>query len=103
MAENSVTDVQDLQAKLAQRDRQLASIHKITAALSTVTKLNEVIREALRVSLDCVDAAAGSVILYNAEKDKLVFQYVIGAKADELIGMELNPDQGLAGAVFQSG
>jgi signal transduction histidine kinase len=103
MAETSATDVQTLQAKLAQRDRQLASIHKITAALSTVTKLNEVIREALRVSLDCVDAAAGSVILYDAEKDKLVFQYVIGAKADELIGMELNPDQGLAGAVFQSG
>ena len=103
MAETSVTDVPTLQAKLAQRDRQLASIHRITAALSTVTKLNEVIREALRVSLDCVDAAAGSVILYNAEKDKLVFQYVIGAKADELIGMELNPDQGLAGAVFQSG
>jgi signal transduction histidine kinase len=92
-----------MQAKLAQRDRQLASIHKITAALSTITKLNEVVKEALRVSLACVDAADGSVILYNAEKDKLVFQFVIGAKADDLIGMELNPDQGLAGAVFQSG
>lgn len=92
-----------LQARLTQRDRQLASIHQITAALGTVTKLSEVIKEALRVSLSCVEANDGSVILYDANKDKLVFQYVIGAKADDLIGLELNPNQGLAGAVFQSG
>ena len=103
MSQDPVTDVVLLQARLAQRDRQLASIHQITAALSTITKLADVVKEALRVSLACVEANDGSVILYNPEKDKLVFQYVIGAKADDLIGLELNPDQGLAGAVFQSG
>jgi signal transduction histidine kinase len=92
-----------LQARLAQRDRQLASIHTITAALSTITKLADVVKEALRVSLDCVGANDGSVILYDANKDKLVFAYVIGAKAGDLIGLELDPGQGIAGAVFKSG
>lgn len=93
----------DLRAALAQRDRQLQSIHRITVALGTITKVSELVEEALRVSLDCVGAHDGSVILYDPEKDKLVFTYVIGAKAGDLMGMELAPDQGLAGAVFQSG
>lgn len=96
-------DLQHLRSRLAQRDRQLASIHAITAALSTITRVAEVIREALRVSLECVDARDGSVILHDANKDKLVFDYVVGAKAGELIGLELDPGQGIAGAVFQSG
>lgn len=96
-------EVEVLRARLAQRDRQLASIHTITAALSTITKVADVVREALRVSLDCVDAKDGSVILYDGNKDKLVFSYVIGAKADDLTGLELAPDQGIAGAVFKSG
>jgi hypothetical protein len=65
--------IEMLQARLAQRDRQLASIHTITAALSTITKLADVVKEALRVSLECVGAADGSVILYDPNKDKLVF------------------------------
>jgi len=38
--------VEVLEARLAQRDRQLASIHTITAALSTITKLADVVKEA---------------------------------------------------------
>lgn len=102
MASVPVT-IEELQARLAQRDRQLTSIHEITAALSKITKLAEVVREALRVSLECVGANDGSVILYDANKDKLVFAYVTGAKANDLIGLELDPGQGIAGAVFKSG
>lgn len=96
-------EIESLAQRLAQRDRQLDSIHQITAALRRVTKLNDLVKEALRVSLECVDAKDGSVILYDPEKEKLVFRHVAGAKADELIGMELEPTQGVAGAVFQSG
>ncbi|MEN6305192.1 MAG: GAF domain-containing sensor histidine kinase [Armatimonadia bacterium] len=103
MADEPCDKVEELQARLAQRDRQLASIHSITAALRTVTKLNDLVKEALRVSLECVGAKDGSVILFDPDKNKLVFRHVIGAKADDLIGMELEPTQGMAGAVFQSG
>lgn len=96
-------DLAVLRQRLAQRDRQLNSIHAITAALRTLTKLNDLVKEALRVSLECVEAKDGSVILYDAAKDKLVFTYVIGAKASDLTGLELDPARGIAGAVFQSG
>ena len=84
-------DVSALQASLAQRTRQLQSIHRITAALGSVTKVGEVVREALRVSLECVGARDGSVILHDPTRDKLVFAYVIGEKAADLIGVELDP------------
>ncbi|NIM07332.1 MAG: hypothetical protein GTO55_11670 [Armatimonadetes bacterium] len=40
--------------------------------------------------------------MYDADKEKLVFEHVIGEKADELTGMELEPDQGLAGVAFKN-
>jgi signal transduction histidine kinase len=103
MSENAEASREQGEGRLAQLNRQLQSIHRITAALGTVTKLSDLVRLALQVSLDCVQARDGSVILHHAEKDRLIFAYVIGAKAEDLTGMELAPDQGLAGAVFQSG
>lgn len=93
----------DVQQRLAQCERNLQAIHHITAALGSVTSLSEVVEEALRVSLECVGARDGSVALYDRERDKLVYTYVIGAKANEITGMELSPDEGLAGAVFRQG
>ena len=103
MSAPDTDDLGVLRERLAQRDRQLNSIHAITAALRTITKLNDLVKESLRVTLDCVQARDGSVILYDPAKEKLVFTYVIGAKASDLIGLELDPGQGIAGSVFQSG
>ncbi len=101
--DDSTAMLASVQERLRQRERHLEAIHHITAALGSVTSLTEVVREALRVSLDCVGARDGSVALYDRERDKLVYTYVIGAKADEIMGMELAPDEGLAGAVFRTG
>lgn len=103
MSQVPETDLLGLQNKLEQRDRQLASIHQITAALRAQTRVKALVEEALRVSLACVGANDGAVILYHPETNKLVFNYVIGSRADELIGAEIPVDRGLAGAVFQSG
>lgn len=103
MGSDLVAELAVLRDKLVRRERQLVSIHRITAALASVTKFSEVVKEALNVSLECVGALDGSVILFDGAKEKLVFAYVVGAKANDLIGLELNPDQGIAGAVYQSG
>lgn len=95
--------IRELQREIALRDRQLAAVRRLAAELSSVTKLDETIQEALATSLEVVDARAGSLILHNPEKNKLVFKHVIGEKAAELTGLELSVDQGIAGAVFQSG
>ena len=87
----------------AQLTRQLDAARAIAAGLSSVTTVDDLVRQALQISLDVVNAGAGSIILHDAEKDKLVFRYVVGEKAADLIGLELNCDQGLCGSVFQSG
>ncbi len=103
MSEQSGMQGEALARELAERNAQMEAVRAISAALCQVTKVNELVERALDVSLECVGAEAGSVILHNPEKDKLVFKYVVGEAAEELTGMELETDQGLAGAVFQSG
>ncbi len=66
--------------------------------------LNSILRETLRVSLKTVCADAGSLLLYDAEKRKLVFEFVVGKT--ELIGMEIDPEtdlNGKASTVFRTG
>jgi signal transduction histidine kinase len=83
--------------------RELEAVRRISAALSTKTRSEDVVRGALQVSLDVVGAGAGSIILYDEAKSKLVFRYVVGEKSAGLTGMEMESDQGIAGEVFSTG
>lgn len=103
MSDASAAELEELRRTIQERDEQIRAIHRITAALGGIVRQQDLIREALAVSLDLVDAGAGSIILFSKEREKLVFTHVVGPTADELVGMELDPDQGIAGAVFRSG
>jgi signal transduction histidine kinase len=103
MSDAAEARVEELQQTLRERDEQIRAIQRITVALGGIVKQQDLIRQALEVSLELVDASAGSIILYNEDRDKLVFTHVVGPTADELLGMELDPGQGIAGAVFRSG
>ncbi len=100
MAEETI---ETLRQHLELRQRQLDTVHRISAALSSKSDVDSLLRETLRVSLDTVDADAGSLLLYNPERRKLVFAHVIGKT--ELLGQEIDPqDQaGKAAAVFRTG
>ncbi len=103
MSESNREELDVLKRELAERDAQIGAVRVISAALSQVTMVDELVQKALDVSLECVGAEAGSVILYDADKDRLIFRYVVGEAKDTLTGMEMEPDKGIAGAVFQSG
>ena len=103
MSDAAGARVEELQQTLRERDEQIRAIQRITVALGGIVKQQDLIRQALEVSLELVDASAGSIILYNEDRDKLVFTHVVGPTADELVGMELDSGQGIAGAVFRSG
>lgn len=94
---------QELKAELANRTRELEAVRRISEALYSKTNLDDLERETLRVSMEVVDANAGSIILYDPEQEKLVFKYVVGDKTDVLTGMTMEPDQGICGEVLQSG
>jgi len=100
----------DLARQLEERNRQLNAVFRIASALyssaksgMTDARLDELMREILKIALDVVNADAGTLYLYNPERDTLVFRYVIGEKAEELTGMEIPADKGVAGEVFQTG
>ena len=95
-------DVASLRRGMSELERQIEAVRRIAVRLSTATETDELVREALDTSLVLAHSEAGSILLYNSDKQKLVFEYVVGEKADELTGLELEPDQGLAGQVFQS-
>ena len=96
---------QELRRKLDLRERQLHTVHEISSALASQTDVNSILRETLRISLKTVCADAGSLLLYDAEKKKLVFEFIVGGSAS-LMGVEIDPEtdlNGKASTVFRTG
>jgi len=95
--------IAELSAAAVELNRQLDATHTIAVGLSSITNVGELVQQALDITLDIAQAEAGSILLHDPESDKLRFEYVVGEKKDELIGMEMAPDEGIAGLVFQTG
>jgi signal transduction histidine kinase len=97
----------DLLQRLRRRERELDAVARISAALYSRAKpddVDEVERLVLQAAIETVEASDGTIYLHDPERRKLQFKYVIGEKADFLINVlkEIDDDQGVAGAVFQS-
>ncbi|HEY3398117.1 MAG TPA: GAF domain-containing sensor histidine kinase [Armatimonadota bacterium] len=92
-----------LRTEISQLTRQLAAVQQIAAELSSVTRVEDITREALQSCLEIAGAEAGSLVLYDPKQEALVYREVIGEKAAEIRGMAISPDRGLAGKVFHSG
>ena len=92
-----------LREEVEQLGRQLAAVQRIAAELSSVTKVDDIVHEALELCLEIAEADAGSLVLYDPQQEKLVYRHVIGEKAAEIIGLQLEPTRGIAGKAFTSG
>ena len=89
------------QELLSQRERELAAAQRISEALSQRMKLQDLIEQALRTTLDVLNAENGSLLLAEVEKEQLVFYHSIGDKPVPH-GTGIPWTRGIAGAVFQS-
>jgi signal transduction histidine kinase len=78
-------------------------IQQATAQLFTAIDFEERLRRILQVAMQSVDAEGGSILLYEASLNALVFRYVVGDKSHELQGMTLDVNEGIAGEVFRTG
>jgi signal transduction histidine kinase len=92
-----------LEQQLHRRERELAAIRRITVALHARTKPDELVRQTLDAAVETVDAAGGTMYIHEPSRNKLVFQYVLGERADELTGLEIDAGIGIVGQVFASG
>ena len=59
---------------------QLEAVERISHALFQSFDLGELVETTLRVALEEVGVAAGSILLADPEKEELIFQYSIGEK-----------------------
>jgi len=93
----------ELIALLEHRERQIEAIRRTSDALFSHPSVDSMIEATLKVALEVLRADAGTVFLHNTQEDTLVFQYVIGGAADQLIGKSIPASQGVAGTVFRTG
>ena len=100
---NSTRD--DTESQLVLARRQLEAVQRISTALYSVTDTDTLLRQALDVALEVVGADAGSILLYNADKNMLVFRHAVGPVAASLLGtgLDLSLGKGIAGDVFRTG
>jgi signal transduction histidine kinase len=104
MAAETPETVDSPEKRVELLQRQIDAVHSIAAAFSSKIEVDALLHETLRVSLETVGAGAGSIILYDREKKKLVFRHVLPEDSAGLLGLELEPDESsIAGAVFSSG
>ncbi len=60
-------------------------------------------RSVLEAAVDLVGAEAGSILVADRAADELVFEHVVGPRAEELIGCRIAADVGIAGRCYTSG
>ncbi len=96
---------EDLQRQLNLARRQLEAVQRVSAALYSVTNTDALLRQALETASEVVEADAGSILLYNADNNTLVFKHAVGPVAATLIGqsLDLSFGRGIAGEVFRTG
>lgn len=95
----------DLERQLDLAKRQLEATQRVSGALFSVTDIDALQHLALEAAMDAVQADAGSLLVYDAQADALVFRQATGPVAESLIGtkIDLSLGLGIAGAVFLSG
>jgi len=84
--------------------RELAAVHAISRHLSSSLDLDDRLRDILNVSIQAVDAEAGTIYLHAPQEDTLEFRYVVGPSASgALFGMAIPASEGICGRVFRTG
>src|SRR5262249_49197855 len=109
MAEYSSTTLADdaerfriIKKLYLQRERELAATQWISEVLFQRMTLQDLIEQALRTTLDVLNAENGSLLLADTDREQLVFCHSIGHKPVPH-GTAIPWTRGIAGAVFQSG
>ena len=105
MSEHSSTTVPDdterFRVLYLQSHKELAAALRISEALSQQLKLQDLIEQALRTTLDVLNAENGSLLIADVEKEQLAFYHSIGDKPVPH-GTVIHWTRGIAGAVFHS-
>ncbi|MDB5862883.1 MAG: putative Histidine kinase, contains domain [Betaproteobacteria bacterium] len=85
------------------RARQMEAAIGISQSFFEYVSVDQLLEEVLGTALKVVNARAGAILLADTEKKQLAFRYGVKESSKVLLGTAIPWDQGIAGAVFQSG
>ena len=88
---------------LLRRNRELALLNRASQAFSSSLELDQIINNAVEEVRHLLGAIGHSIWLTDLDTGELVCQHSIGPKSEEVRGWRLQPGQGLAGWVAQTG
>jgi diguanylate cyclase (GGDEF)-like protein len=93
----------DLLSAMKRTVEQLAAYNEIAKALTSTLELREVLALVMQKVSGLLRPRNWSLILQDERTGKLYFEIAVGEGAEVLKGLQLNPGEGIAGAVFSSG
>ncbi len=102
-------DVEKLEAKIAKLEAQindtqtyiitLKVVQEVTRSLTSELNLDPLLRKIVAAAVKVTDAAAGSLLLVDQLTGELIFTVVEGGAGEDLQGVRIAGDAGLAGWV----
>jgi diguanylate cyclase (GGDEF)-like protein len=93
----------DGERSLEQELRELRTIHELTRTLTSTLELREILRLVLDRLKSLTQAEALSLLLYDAQRDELVFAATETLLENAVVGVRVPPSRSLAGWVVRSG
>ncbi|NMO20197.1 sensor domain-containing diguanylate cyclase [Pyxidicoccus fallax] len=93
----------DLLSAMKRTVEQLAAYNEMAKALTSTLELREVLALVMQKVSSLLLPRNWSLILQDERTGKLYFEIAVGDGAEVLKGLQLNPGEGIAGAVFSSG
>jgi GAF domain-containing protein len=112
-----MSEVEDLQRGLDERDREIAGLRRrldahdgalariieITASLNSTLKLETLLDLVMTSAAELLDAEASSLLLVDEDTGELVFKVLARDDEEHLSGRRLPPGRGIAGWVVDNG
>jgi signal transduction histidine kinase len=89
---------------MVSRERRLIeAVYRSTKQLAATTSVEETLREVLRLCVEAVDAAGGTIYIHDPVTRRLLFRHVLPEEVLEKLPIKDIPDDfGIAGAVFRT-
>ena len=88
---------------LERQVRELSFLHETSRLLTSTLDVDSVLQAIMGQVRDYFQVEAASVALLDEKSETLVFRVAVGRASQEVIGLRLRPDQGIAGWVVQTG
>ena len=85
------------------RAQRLSTIYEVGTLMSAITDMRGLMNHIIKLATKVTEAEAGSLLLYDRDKNDLYFEIATGTVGESLVGRRVALGQGVAGVVALEG